>query len=516
MVKDGVEHMEDKSNNILESIGREFTATKDINLLLKNVFSIIVSSYSIERGMISIYHRDEDEISVDIHHGYTDDEVQRGIYRPGEGIIGTVVQTGEAVIIPDISRESRFLNRTGADRGSSADVISFICVPVVVLNSVIGAISVDIKNNNQRDLLEELHMLTTISIMVAQAVNSRMEMIAGEKRLKLENEQLRMKIDAGSIPHKIIGKSGAVRDLYEKILMVAGTDSTVLITGESGTGKELIADAVYENSKRKGKPFVKVNIAALPKTLIEAELFGYEKGAFTGADRSRKGRFESADGGTIFIDEIGDLDIHLQVHLLRVLQNRTIERIGGNESIPVDVRVIAATHHDLEERVRAGEFRSDLFYRLNVFPLYSPPLRERRADIMLLADHFLELYASKMEKNINRISSDAIDLLVSYYWPGNVRELENCIERGVILCSEDTLRACHLPPSLQKIGGTPQTGTLEERTDAFERSIIIDSLKSTKGNISRTAEELGTTKRIIGYKMSRLGIDYRDFRTSDD
>lgn len=508
--------MEIKGNreiSLLEAIGREFTGSSDINLLLNNVFSIIISWYSIHRGMISVYFKDEDEISVDIHHGYTQEEVKRGIYRPGEGIIGTVVQTGMPIVIPDIANEPRFLNRTGADRNTGGDRVSFICVPVKIGNRTIGAISVDIVNNDSRDLSGEFHVLTTVSIMISQAVNSRMEMIASEKRLMLENQELRRKIDAGSIPHKIIGKSGAVRDLYEKILMVAGTDSTVLITGESGTGKELIADAVYENSKRKGKPFIKVNIAALPKTLIEAELFGYEKGAFTGADRSRKGRFESADGGTIFIDEIGDLDIHLQVHLLRVLQNRTIERIGGNESIPVDVRVIAATHHDLEDRAGSGEFRSDLFYRLNVFPLHSPPLRERRADIMLLADHFLELYASKMEKRINRISADAIDLLVSYYWPGNVRELENCIERGVILCSEDTLRACHLPPSLQKSGGTPQTGTLEERTDAFERSIIIDSLKSTRGNISRTAEDLGTTKRIIGYKMSRLGIDYRDYRT---
>lgn len=323
-----MEHGEDKSKNILDAIGREFAATKDINTLLKNVFQIVVSSYSIERGMISIYHRDEDEISVDIYHGYSDDEVQRGIYRPGEGIIGSVVQSGIPVIIPDIRHETRFLNRTGADRESSNDTISFICVPIIILNSIIGAISVDVKNNTQRDLSEEFHILTTISLMVAQAVNSRMEFIAGERLLKLENEELRRRIDSAAMPHNIIGKSGAVRGLYEKILLVSGTDSTVLITGESGTGKELIADAIYENSKRKGKPFVKVNIAALPKTLIEAELFGYEKGSFTGADRSRKGRFESADGGTIFIDEIGDLDIHLQVHLLRVLQNRTIERIG--------------------------------------------------------------------------------------------------------------------------------------------------------------------------------------------
>jgi len=505
-------YVTDTGGNLLEAIGREFISISDINTLLKNVFQLIVSAYNIERGLISIYHKDEDEISSEVFHGYTPEEVRRGIYRPGEGIIGTVVQTGAPVVIPDIRNEPRFLNRTGAMRGNEGDIISFICVPITLWSSIIGTISVDIRNNSRRGLSEELNMLTTISIMIAQTVNSRMEMIAGERRLKMENDELRRKIDAGSMPHRIIGRSGVIRDLYEKILLVAATDSTVLITGESGTGKELIADAIYENSRRKDRPFIRVNIASLPHSLMETELFGYEKGAFTGADRMRRGRFEAAHGGTIFIDEIGDLDLRLQVHLLRVLQNRTIERVGGHESIPVDVRVIAATHHDLEERAGRGEFRNDLFYRLNVFPLHSPPLRERRADIMLLADHFLELYSERMGKNIQRISSDAIDLLVSYYWPGNVRELENCIERAAILCSDDTIRACHLPPSLQKSGGVSSGGTLEERTAQFEKGIIIDSMKSTSGNITRSAAELGTTKRILSYKMSALGIDYRKYR----
>ncbi|HOP28281.1 MAG TPA: sigma 54-interacting transcriptional regulator [Spirochaetota bacterium] len=506
-----------RESGLLEAIGREFiSSNKDINVLLNNVFNIIVSYYSIERGMISIYHKDADEISVDIHYGYTGEEVERGVYRPGEGIIGTVVQTGTPIVIPDIRNEPRFLNRTGANRNIFTHRISFICIPIIIDNNVIGAISVDIINNSGRDVAEEFHMLTTISIMISQAVNSRMEILAREKRLKLENEELRRKVEAGNLPVKIIGKSREIRDLYEKILLVAGTDSTVLISGESGTGKELIADAIYENSKRAGRPYVKVNIASLPKTLIESELFGYEKGAFTGADKTRKGRFEMAEGGTIFIDEIGDLDLHLQVHLLRVLQNRTIERIGGSETIPIDVRVIAATHHDLEKRISEGSFRSDLFYRLNVFPLLSPPLRERKADIMLLADHFLEFYASRMGKDIKRISTDAIDLLVSYHWPGNVRELENCIERSVILCIEDTIRSFHLPPSLQKAGNIGSIGTLEERTEQFEREIIIDSMKVSKGNISRSAMELGTTKRILGYKMAKYGIDYRLFRNGDE
>ncbi len=506
-----------RESGLLEALGREFVSSKkNINMLLHNVFKIVVQFYRIERGMINIYHKDEEEISVDIHYGYSHEEVERGVYKPGEGIIGTVVQTGTPIVIPDIRNEPRFLNRTGSNRNTITNRISFICIPIIIDSRIIGAISVDIINNSGRDLAEEYHMLTTISIMISQAVNSRMEILAGEKRLKLENDELRRKVEASTLSSKIIGKSREIRDMYEKVLLVAGTDSTVLITGESGTGKELIADAIYENSKRNGKPYIKVNIASLPKTLIESELFGYEKGAFTGAEKTRKGRFELADGGTIFIDEIGDLDLYLQVHLLRVLQNRTIERIGGSETIAVDVRVIAATHHDLEQKVAAGEFRSDLFYRLNVFPVYSPPLRERKADIMLLADHFLEFYSTKMGKSINRISTDAIDLLVSYHWPGNVRELENCMERSVILCSEDTVRSFHLPPSLQKSSGSGGVGTLEERTEQFEREIIIDSMKVSGGNVSRAAKDLGTTKRILGYKMSKLGIDYRLFRNGNE
>ncbi len=506
-----------RESSLLESIGREFVSSKkNINMLLHNVFKIIAQYYRIERGLISIYHKEEGEISVDIHYGYSREEVERGIYKPGEGIIGTVVETGTPIVIPDIRNEPRFLNRTGTNRNTITNRISFICIPIIIDTSIIGAISVDIINNSGRDLAEEFHMLTTISIMISQAVNSRMELIAREKQLKRENDELRRKIEASTLQAKIIGKSREIRDMYEKILLVAATDSTVLITGESGTGKELIADAVYENSNRNGKPYVKVNIASLPKTLIESELFGYEKGAFTGADRTRKGRFEMADGGTIFIDEIGDLAPELQVHLLRVLQNKTIERIGGNETIPVDVRVIAATHQDLEQKIGTGEFRSDLFYRLNVFPIFSPPLRERKADIMLLADHFLEFYSAKMGKSIKRISTDAIDLLVSYHWPGNVRELENCVERSVILCSEDTIRSFHLPPSLQKSDGNAGAWTLEERINQFEREIIIDSMKSSRGNISRSANDLGTTKRILGYKMSKLGIDYRLFRGSEE
>jgi len=503
-----------RQTGILEQIGIEFLrGNENINLLLDNVFKIFSSHYKIERGMINIYNQDDDSIEADVYQGYTDDEVSRSVYRPGEGIIGTVFKTGKPVIIMDIKSEPRFLNRTGARKVGSDDRVSFICVPVLLNNSVIGTISVDMINNEEKDLNEEFLVLTTISIMIAQFLKNRIDIIESERKLRQENEALRKKLSSSSVQGKIIGRSKVMREVYEKILLVSETDTTVLITGESGTGKELIADAIHNSSRRKNGPFVKVNIAALPKNLIESELFGYEKGAFTGADKTRKGKFESACGGTIFLDEIGDLDISLQVHLLRVLQQKSFERVGGTETIPLDVRVVAATHQNLEEKIKNREFREDLYYRLNVFPIYAPELRSRKTDIILLADYFLELYSLKFSRKIKRISTDAINLLASYHWPGNVRELENCMERAVILCNEEVVRNYHLPPSLQIADkAAPVQGNLEEMTHMFEKELIIDSLKMSRGNISLAAAELGTTKRILNYKIGKMGIDYREFR----
>jgi len=503
-----------RQTGILEQIGIEFLGNKgDINNLLSSVFNIFTSHYHIERGMINIYNQDDDSIEADVYQGYSNEEVKKGVYRPGEGIIGTVFKTGKPTIIMDIKSEPRFLNRTGARNKGGDDKVSFICVPVLLDGSVIGTISVDMINNDGRDLNEEFHVLTTIAIMIAQFLKSRIDIIENERKLRQENEALRKKLSGSSVQGKIIGRSKVMRQVYEKILLVSETDTTVLITGESGTGKELIADAIHNNSRRKDGPFVKVNIAALPKNLIESELFGYEKGAFTGADRTKKGKFEAACGGTIFLDEIGDLDVSLQVHLLRVLQQKSFERVGGTETIPLDVRVIAATHQDLEEKIKNRQFREDLYYRLNVFPVYAPELRSRKTDIILLADHFLELYSLRFGKEIKRISTDAINLLASYHWPGNVRELENCMERAVVMCNEEVIRNYHLPPSLQIADNkTEIKGNLEEMTMMFEKELIIDSLKVTRGNISMAAESLWTTKRILNYKINKMGIDYREFR----
>jgi Nif-specific regulatory protein len=306
----------------------------------------------------------------------------------------------------------------------------------------------------------------------------------------------------------MVGTSNAMKGVYRLVEQVADSNATVLIRGESGTGKDLVAHAIHYNSTRGNKPFVKVNCTALPETLLESELFGHEKGAFTGAIERKIGRFEKANGGTIFLDEIGDFSINLQVKLLRIIQFREFERVGGNETIKANVRIIVATNKNLEEQIKEKLFREDLYYRINVFPIYLPPLRERKDDIMLLADYFLEQFSKENNKRITRISTPAIEMLTSYHWPGNIRELENCIERAVLLCNEDVIRSEHLPPSLQMIrkSKTSFNRSLAEIVENKEKELIIDALKKCGGQQRNAAKELGLTDRILGYKIKKYGI----------
>ena len=305
-----------------------------------------------------------------------------------------------------------------------------------------------------------------------------------------------------------------MQDVFDLIAQVSRSDATVLVRGESGTGKELVAHALHYNSHRADKPLIKVNCAALPETVIESELFGHEKGAFTGAIQTRKGRFELANGGTIFLDEIGDLSATTQVRLLRVLQEKEFERVGGNQTIRTNVRIIAATNRDLEYLRESGSFREDLYYRLNVFPIHIPALRDRKSDITLLADFFTEKYSNQNAKTIKRITTPAIELLTIYHWPGNVRELENCIERAVLLSTDEVIHGHHLPPTLQSAEstGTQLNSTLPEALDNLERELILDALKSAKGNMAKSARLLGISERIIGLRVRRHGIDPRHFK----
>src|SRR2546427_5311906 len=384
-----------------------------------------------------------------------------------------------------------------------------------VRRRAVGALGVDLRFKPERDYDSSVKFLGVVASMIAQAVKFQRLIEEDKKRLVDENTHLRQELRDRYDFSNIIGTSGPVRQMYEQVAQVAATNTTVLIRGESGTGKELIAHSIHYNSLRAKKPFVKVSCAALPDSLIESELFGYEKGAFTGADARKKGRFELAEGGTLFLDEIGDLALATQVKLLRVLQEREFERLGGTETVKVNVRLLAATNKDMEKGIAAGTFREDLYYRLNVFAIFVPPLRDRKADLLMLADHFLDKFSQEHGKSIKRISTPAIDILASYHWPGNVREMENALERAVLMCDGQVIHAHHLPPSLQtaEASGTVMRVSLSDSVAAYEKDLIQDTLKTTRGNRAKAARLLDTTERILSYKVRNYAIDVGRFKT---
>ncbi len=509
-------HMQNNPEDLslLFQISQILDQSIDIKQVINPVLRAVANSMNFDRGTITLLDRNSGEIFIEAALGLSATEQERGRYKLGEGITGTVVQNGEPIVIPKISEDPRFLNRTGA-RNTATGPISFICVPIKIGNETIGAFSVDSTHSNEEALEKQVRLLSIVSSLIAQAVKIRHAILEERNQLLEENTRLQQELKKRYQPHNLVGNSKAMQDVYEMIAQVSKSDATVLIRGESGTGKELIAQAIHYSSLRSAKPLIKVNCAALPENIIESELFGHEKGAFTGAISTRKGRFEAAKGGTIFLDEIGDLSPATQVKLLRVLQEREYERVGGNETIRANVRVIAATNRNLEEQMLANTFREDLYYRLNVFPIHIPPLRERKSDILLLADHFIEKYASSNMKIVRRISTPAIELLSNYHWPGNVRELENVIERAILLSMDEVIHPHNLPPSLQSAesSDTNLHTTLDEALENLEKDLIQDALKTTKGNMARAARILGITERIMGLRVKKYDIDSRHFRS---
>jgi two-component system response regulator HydG len=328
-------------------------------------------------------------------------------------------------------------------------------------------------------------------------------------RLKEENRLLRESLGRHFDKRSLIGRSRAMTNLLETVAQVAPSEATVLITGESGTGKEMIAGAVHFNSPRKEGPFVKINCAAITETLLESELFGHEKGSFTGADRRKEGKFRQADGGTLFLDEVSEMSLAMQVKLLRVLQEREITRVGGSEVVKVDVRLIAATNRDLVAEIQSGRFREDLYYRLNVVTLRVPPLRERREDIPLLAQHFLEVFSARNRKTVKGFTPQAMDRLLKYDWPGNIRELMNTVERAVVLSRSEYLDEVDLSPvTKETAAGAAPAGEPSETLplEEVERTTILKTLEQTGGNKSEAARRLGITRRTLHQKLKKYGM----------
>jgi Nif-specific regulatory protein len=502
----------------LYRISQSMAHQNDVTALVTDVLRIIDQELELKCGCLTLRRPDTDIFVIEASRGLTRQEARRGQYQLGEGITGMVAKSRRPIVVADVSTDSRFLNRTRSRRKPKT---AFLCTPIEHHRRVIGTISVERAGASEEQLDRDLNFMKLAANIVAEAVAAIREQIEERESLVAENEQLRRQLGDQYHVSNLVGNCSSMRSVYNQISQVASSPATVLVRGESGTGKELVAKAIHYSSDRKSKPFVSVNCAALPETLIESELFGHERGAFTGADKQRKGRFEMAHGGTLFLDEIGDITLPVQIRLLRVLQERAFERIGGDQTIDIDVRIVAATSRNLEEAITEERFREDLYYRLNVFPVHLPPLRERRSDIMLLAEHFLEKYARAYKKAVKRVSTPAINMMMEYHWPGNVRELENCVERAVLSSSKSVIHAYNLPPSLQT---SDQTGTqlvpdegasLKALSESYEREIIVDGLKKFGGNAAACARHLQTTKRILNYKIKSIGIDPSRYRVDD-
>jgi Nif-specific regulatory protein len=477
---------------------------------LRQVLAWMRADAGLMRGVIALTNEAGDELSADITATGISPEVSDKMrYRTGEGITGQVLATGMSITLTSLANTSNFLDRSGLRRGLELEHLAFFCVPILWRDRVIGSLSCDKDNRHLMAGGGDLALLTEIAQLVAPFV----------QRLRLEDQLECYRRLHASDNGRMLGRSKAMEAVQRLVAKVAATATTVLITGETGTGKGVAAALIHELSPRHDQPFVDVNCGAIPENLVESELFGHEKGAFTGATARRMGVMERARNGTVFLDEVGELPLSAQTKLLRVLQTHQFERVGGSDTLTCRARVVAATNRDLEAAVKAGTFRADLYYRLSVFPIAMPPLRERgKADIMLLVDHFTGHFARESDKEIFRLDTPAIDMLTAYHWPGNVRELENVIERAVVLADGDVIHGHHLPPSLQHNRYAPKTrdgeeaGDFQTRLANFEIGLITEALKDSNGNQTKAADKLGMTKRMIQYKITQYGIDWQRFK----
>lgn len=499
---------------LLSEVSRAVSRGGDLASTLNLVLRLMQRHMQVVRGMVTLYDPNSGRIFIHEGIGLTPDEIARGVYQIGEGITGRVVETGKPVIVPSIADEPGFLNRTGSWREGVELHQAFICVPILRAQKVMGTISVERHYNNPGLLDLDVEILSILATVIAQVVELHLLERVHKAALLDENRRLRNALKEKFKPGNIIGNSRAMQEVYKLIDKVSRSRATVLILGESGVGKERVASAIHYNSPQANGPFVKFNCASLPESVIESELFGHEKGSFTGATTRRTGRFEEANGGTIFLDEVGELSLPMQAKLLRVLQERSFERVGSNTTIKVDLRILAATNRNLPDMVAKGLFREDLFYRLNVFPITIPPLRERAGDIVLLAEYFLSRFAQEQGMEVPKLSTPAINQLQAYHWPGNVRELENTMERAIILAEEGMIHAYHLPSELQPsaLDEITAQGGMDARISQVEYELIIEALTQTQGNVSEAAQQLGMTRRILGLRMAKYQLNYKQFR----
>ncbi len=524
----------DQELAILTEIAEILSSTLQLRDAFGKVMNIISDRLNMHRGTLVLLDESTGRLRTEAAIGLGPGEIERAKYAVGEGVTGGVVATGKPRLIRDLRKEPDFLNRTGRLAYATMDVpISYICVPIKIEGRTQGALAIDKPFDSDAQLESDRAFVNIISAFLAQAIQINRMVLRQKEELLAENAQLRAQVRDRYRFENIIGDSPAMHDVFATVGQVADSRATILLLGETGTGKEMIAKAIHYNSPRRDKPFVRVNCGAMATTLLESELFGHVKGSFTGAIRDKIGRFEAADGGTIFLDEIATVEPHLQVKLLRVLQEREFERVGDTQTVKIDVRVIAATNVDLQEQVANGDFREDLFYRLNVVSIYLPPLRNRREDIPRLIDYFLDKYNAENGRKLRRISRDMLNILLRYPWPGNVRELENAIQRAVVLSRDEDFTEDLLPLAVSMFAQQRRTNqsseSIEQLTkrlaeqamvdyelregeiyqlvvDQVEHALIERSLDKCSGVKTKAADFLGINRNTLNKKVKDLGI----------
>jgi Nif-specific regulatory protein len=497
--------------SVLSAISGIIDKALDLERSLQDILRILAETLSMKRAAITLVDRSTGKLAISVSQGLTAEEKSRGVYDLDEGVTGLIFRTAKPYVVPDIRKEPLFLDKTGS-RKIERDRISFIGVPIILHGQAIGVLNVDRLFGDEVSFEEDVAFLTVVATLIAQFMSLNQKFEAKVEVLKRENISLKSRLSRETQGLYIVGKSLAMQDVQRQIEKVAPTKATVLLLGESGTGKTLIGRIIHDLSERKDYPFIKVNCASIPENLLESELFGYEKGAFTGADGTKPGRFEEANKGTIFLDEIGELPLGLQAKLLRVLQDREFERLGSNKTRQVDVRILAATNKDLAALAEEGSFRPDLYYRLNVFPLQTPPLRDRKEDIPSLLIHFLNKVSKEYARNLH-FSTEALSLLSRYDWPGNVREMENLVERLVILAESERLDAELIRPYLtlfsreETVEEIAPAGEGAPSLQSLERSVVIDALRRSGGIQHKAARELGITPRQMGYRVKKFNLE---------
>jgi len=510
------ESREDRELSLLTRMGEALGTALTPGSFLEETMTVLASELGMIRGTVVLLDRATGKLRIAAAHGLSAAERARGEYDVGEGITGHVVKTGLPTIAPDIHKDPRFLNRTAARLVDAAWPIAFICVPLKVDNETVGALSVDRPCAAEAVLDKDLRLLSIVASLVSQVLKINQLLKVDKDEILLRDEQTVRELRSRYRLENLIGQSKAVQQVLATAATAAKSNAPILISGETGTGKELVANVIHYNSPRSKGPLVKVNCGALPETLLESELFGHVKGAFTGAIQNRKGRFELADRGTLFLDEVAEMSPRVQVKVLRVLQEGEFEPVGGSRTLQVDVRIVAATNVDLKEAVREGKFRQDLYYRLHVVPIHLPPLRDRREDIPLLVDHFLEKYNRENGKSVTKITREVLDRLLEYSWPGNVRELENCVEHAVVMSPGNTLTASILPPEILadvSAKGPRKSPCGNLSIEAEIRALIERSFKTAEESAGAREQLHAWIERTIISRALAEGLSQRTLAT---